>query len=52
MIVLILLILLGLSAVYWNRIILWITFQRMGYRHVITSMKIELLKALHEIGLL
>lgn len=50
MIAFVFLILLGLCAIHWNRIIFWVTYKRMTYRHTITSMKIEFLKALHEIG--
>lgn len=52
MIVAVLLMILGFGFIIRNKIILWITTKRMAYRHYITSMRIEMLKALHEIGFL
>lgn len=52
MILFFLLMLLGFGFVFRNKVILWMTTKRMAYRHYMTSMKIEVLKMLHDIGLL
>lgn len=48
----VILLLIGLVAIFWPRIVRWITERRMDYRHFITHMKVSALKTLHEIGLI